>query len=242
MLHLKNNLQKIAGKLMDILYPLQCISCNQKVDSAHSFCQKCWSKVEFIGKPCCEKCSIPLPVDYLGRRCYKCVSHPPKFDVCISVFRYDDFTKKLIHDFKFNDKTGYAKSFAHMMYNQSGQLLEQADVVIPVPMHKTRVQRRKYNHATLIARNISKLSGVKLEVDALIKLRPSVNQMGLNRLERARNLLGAFSVSDDSLIRNKSIVLVDDVLTTGATASECAKTLKQFGAKKIIVLTAARTY
>jgi ComF family protein len=158
------------------------------------------------------------------------------------VFRYDDFTKKLIHDFKFNDKTGYAKSFAYMIYNQSKQLLKNADFLIPVPMHKSRLQRRKYNHATLIARNLSKFSGVKLEVDALIKLRPTSNQMGLSKLERARNLQGAFSVTDALLIKDKLVILVDDVLTTGATANECAKILKQYGARKVIVLTVARTY
>lgn len=185
---------------------------------------------------------MPLPADYLGRRCYSCTELKPIFDECISIFRYDEFTKKLIHDFKFNDKTQYAKSFASLIYRQSSELIGKADLIIPVPMHKTNLRRRQYNHALLIAKSLSKLADKEFKVDALIKARPSQNQMGLRRHERMKNLQNTFAVPQAFKVKGKVVVLVDDVMTTGATANECAKTLKKAGARRVNVLTVARAY
>lgn len=232
----------LLDKFLDVLYPPKCIACNQNVDMAHNFCQKCWGCIEFISQPSCEKCSMPLPVDYLGRRCYGCMELKPIFDESISIFRYDEFTKKLIHDLKFNDKTQLAKSFANLIYYQATELIARADLIVAVPMHKTSLRRRKYNHALLIAKNLGKIAGKEFKVDALVKSKASPSQIGLRRLERMKNLQNTFAVPLTTLVRGKVVVLVDDVMTTGATANECAKTLKKAGARRVYVVTVARAY
>ncbi len=239
---MKDIFKILLAKFLNVLYPPKCISCNRNVDDIHVFCQRCWARIEFISSPSCKKCCIPLPTDYLGEKCGKCIEFNPIFDKCISIFRYDNFTKKLIHDFKFNDKSHYGKSFAKLIIRKAGRLIYEADLILAVPMHKINLRLRKYNHALLIVKNICKLSDKPFNVDLLVKSKQSPSQIGLSRSERMRNLDNTFSITKSSLIKGKVIVLVDDVMTTGATANECAKTLRKAGAKRVNIVTVARTY
>lgn len=218
------------------------MTCNQKVDENSHFCPDCWTKIEFISDPYCLQCSTPLPADYLGQQCVGCADHTPHFDRSRSVFRYDELTKAMIHDFKFNDKTIYAKGLGELAFKFANSLITESDIIIPVPIHPNRLRKRKYNHAALLAQKIAKLANINIEVDGIIKNSQTHAQVGLSRAERVKNLRDSFEVKDKQKIRGKNVLLVDDVMTTGATANECARILKKHGAKRVFVVTAARTY
>lgn len=218
------------------------MTCNQKVDESSHFCHECWVEIEFISNPYCLQCSIPLPVDYLGEQCVACAEHSPKFDMSRAVFKYDDLTKKMIHDFKFNDKTIYAKGFSELMHRFGRELMEESDVIIPVPIHPARLRKRKYNHAALLATRIGVLMDIPVEVDAISKITKTQAQVGLSRKERIKNLRDSFEVSNHDAVKGKKVALIDDVMTTGATANECARVLKRAGAKRVYIITLARTY
>jgi ComF family protein len=218
------------------------MTCNQKVDENSHFCPDCWMKIEFISDPYCLQCSTPLPADYLGQQCHGCAEHAPQFDRSRSIFRYDELTKVMIHDFKFNDKTIYAKGLGELAFKFANSLIAESDIIIPVPIHPTRLRKRKYNHAALLAKKIAKLAKIKVDVDAIIKNSQTHSQVGLSRVERVKNLRDSFEISNSANVKGKNILLIDDVMTTGATANECARILKKCGAKRVFVVTAARTY
>lgn len=237
-------LKKFFTNFLNSVYPPRCMSCNANVSSCHQFCEKCWSKIEFISEPYCHKCGLPHPVHYLSNKdCESCNKLKPRFNQCKSVFRYSAVTNKLIKKFKFHDTTIYGQSFAQLIFKSARSLVEASDFLIAVPMYKKDLKVRKYNHAFLIARALSKLASKKLLPDTLIKHRQSLSQSGLTRSERLKNLEKAFSIAKNhDLIKGKNILLIDDVMTTGTTLNECSKVLKRAGAKRVIVLTVARSY
>lgn len=229
--------------MVDILYPPKCFSCNVKVSFHGVLCESCWGKVEFIEKPCCLKCSIPLPASYLGGFCERCNRTKYSFDRNISVVRYEGMMKEIVHDFKFNDKTHLAKVMSRYMLMALGNFChEKFDIVLPVPMHKTKLRKRRYNQAVLLAVNISKSLKIKIKTNVLRKTKETISQINYSRLERFQNLEQAFYIDNIKNIKNKSVLIVDDVMTTGATIDACAKALKSAGAAKVYSVTFARTY
>ena len=140
----------------------------------------------------------------------------------------------MIHDFKFNDKTIYAKGLGELAFKFANSLIAESDIIIPVPIHPKRLRKRKYNHAALLAKKIAKLAKIKVDVDAIIKNSQTHSQVGLSRAERVKNLRDSFQISSSANVKGKNVLLIDDVMTTGATANECAK--------RVFVVTAARTY
>lgn len=238
MLVLKKNLVRF----LDLLYPPSCLSCSKKVTKANTFCATCWGNISFISSPYCIKCALPLPVADHGQICHICYANPPIFDRARSVFRYDDYTRPLIHDFKFHDKTVAACSFATLMSIHGKQLISLSDLIIPVPLTKNKLAQRQYSQSALLAKHIATINSKPIKLDILNKHFDTKNQIHLTKQERQKNLTYAFKCANPKVIANKNILLVDDVLTTGATANACAKILKQAGAARVFILTLARTY
>ena len=162
--------------------------------------------------------------------------------MAISVLVYDEFSKKMILQFKNGDCTYMAPQFAMWMYRTASNQLKDMDMIIPVPMSLLKRIRRKYNQSELLAKQISKLANIPYEPDILYKRKGTRPQEGLTRGARLKNLSGAFDIypKQAHLLQGKNIALIDDVITTGTTANECARILKKHGAKKVMVVTIAR--
>jgi len=176
--------------------------------------------------------------------CHYCIEEKPRFDLARSILRFDHQSEKLIHNYKYYDKTEATKTLALMMLKSYGNLIDSIDFIIPIPMHKNKLKKRRYNQAASLAFEISKLSGKLYTPEILIKIKDSISQSGLSKEQRKDNVKNTFKFNPlfkDRAFR-KNILLVDDVLTTGSTASECAKVLKRNGIKRVHILTIARTY
>jgi ComF family protein len=176
--------------------------------------------------------------------CPYCIEEKPSYDLARSVLRFDHKSEKLIHNFKYYDKTEAAKTLSNMMIKAYGDKMNEIDVISSIPMHKSKLRRRKYNQAAVLANEISKICNKTYTPELLIKTKDSVSQSGLSKEERKENVKNTFKLNPilKNSIWRKNVLIVDDVLTTGATASECAKVLRRNGAKRINILTIARTY
>lgn len=235
-------LKQLVANFIDVIYPPKCITCNAHITKEHCFCHDCWGRFEFISEPLCVQCGVPIATHYLGNKCEWCVDARYYFRKNQSVVRYKDEIKNLIHDLKFNDKTQLAKPIAVCMVNKFTSVIESGNFLVPVPMHPVKLAKRRYNQAVLIAKHIERITGKPLLLDTLVKIRDTSMQSDLNKKERYNNLKDAFQVKDPALIKDSELLLIDDVMTTGATADACSRALLKAGAKKVSVLTFARTY
>ncbi len=228
----------------NVVFPPRCFLCAQMIGDAGQICTDCWQDLRFITSPQCHTCGHPFEFSLgEGALCGGCIQEPPPYDMARSVLCYDDASRKLVTRFKFGDMLHPAEALASWMTRAGKECLQDADYIVPVPLHRLRLIKRRYNQAALLAKVIAKKSTVPLLVDAMQRTRHTTPQSGLSRRQRKINVRGAFSVTALRLqqIQDKRIVLVDDVMTTGATLEACAKALKKAGAKEVRVLTLART-
>jgi ComF family protein len=231
----------VGRHLVDAVFPPQCPSCAAMVEAHGRLCAACWSQVRFIGDPRCACCGVPLAFDAGPEAlCLQCLSDRPAFDTARSVMLYDDFSKALVLKFKHGDRLDPAPEFARWMRRAGGETLDAADLVAPVPLHWSRLIARRYNQSAILARHLAE--GAAFVPDLLVRVRRTPSQGALGRKERARNVRGAFAVGPRhaAALAGKRVVLVDDVLTTGATVDACARILRKAGALRVDVLTLAR--
>ena len=172
--------------------------------------------------------------------CGKCLTNPPQLQGLKAVFAYDDYSKKLILPFKHADRTDLVPFLSKLLYYRGKQFLENADYIIPVPLYWQRLMKRKYNQAALLTVGLSKMTGKPYLLNNLIRIRKTQSQGHKTQQERLKNIQNAFSLRHPEKIKGKTIVLIDDVYTTGATLNECAKVLRQAGAKRVEALVLAR--
>jgi ComF family protein len=213
------------------------------VDEAGGLCAKCWPEVEFIAAPRCDCCGSPFPYEADdGLICGSCHERPPHWRKARSVFRYSGQSRKLVLAFKHGDRTDAAPGFARWMQRAGSDILTDVDLLVPVPLHRWRLFLRRYNQAALLANELGRSTGIKVIPDLLLRTRRTTSQGQLGRGEREGNVKNAFKVRSArrNALENKAVLLIDDVLTSGATANECAKTLVAGGAKSVDVLTLAR--
>jgi ComF family protein len=210
---------------------------------AHALCARCWAEVRFIERPYCERLGTPLPVD-LGVTLLSpaAIADPPVFDRARAVARYDDVARKLVHRLKYSDRLDCAQALGTMMARAGAELTAEADVIVPVPLHRWRLWRRRFNQAMALARVVSRSSGIPCEPFLLARVKRTHSQVGLTKAQRQENLQGAFKVPPEARARlaDKRVLLVDDVLTTGSTANAAARALLRGGAKAVDVLAFAR--
>lgn len=234
----------VARLGVDMVYPPRCPSCRAYVTADGNFCPECFSRLRMIDAPHCACCGIPFVVAVdATTRCPTCLEAPPDFDVARAALVYDGISAPLITALKFHDQWAGLERYTQMLLRVGKPLLEGADMVIPVPLHWRRLLRRKFNQSALLAYAISAQSHVPCQAALLMRVQYTKPQMRLDRATRLKNVKRAFAVraSADHLLHDKVVVLVDDVVTTGATANACARALKQAGAREVRVLALART-
>jgi ComF family protein len=221
---------------LDAILPPRCLSCGEVVGEAGVLCGACWREIAFIAPPFCARCGLPFPHEATGI-CAACAAAPPHFDRARAVFRYDAASRKLVIAFKHADKTHTAPAYGAWMRRAGVELVADADLLVPVPLHWTRLFRRRYNQSALLAYAIDR---AKVAPDLLVRRRRTASQGHLGRGARSRNVAHAFALRPGAVVEGKRIVLIDDVMTTGATVGECARVLRRAGAARVDVLTLAR--
>ena len=237
------NYHKAIKDFIKIIFPNSCFICD-KIISEGYFCIDDWKKIRFLHKPACEICFWPFMFEVEGQiRCANCIKDPPVYFKSISVLKYDEFSKSLITKFKYSDKTYIARYFADLIFGYGKEILPDIDFIAPVPLHKLRLITRRYNQAALIANHFAKLSGKKIINDLLVRTKNTKAQATLNKKLRGKNIVGVFTLNKkyQQHIKGKNILLIDDVITTGATINSCSKVLKKSGVNKVYVLTLAKT-
>jgi ComF family protein len=232
-----------AAKLaLDIALPTLCVACREPVDG-EGVCAKCWAKLSFIAPPFCPRLGIPFVYDPgPGLLSMEAIADPPAYARARAAVRYDDVARTLVHALKYQDRTDLAPAMGRWMARAGHELLGDADVLVPVPLHWRRAWRRRYNQSGALARVIERQTGVRVTSETLRRVRPTQQQIGLSRSQRASNVQGAFKVAADrqSEIEGRRVVLIDDVLTSGATVDACARALLRAKAVAVDVLVFAR--
>jgi ComF family protein len=239
---------RAAGLMaLDALLPPRCLACGGAVDAQGALCAACWQGISFLGAPCCARCGLPFPYDAgAGAECGDCIAYPPPFDRARAVFAYDDHSRRLILGFKHADKLHGMPAFGQWLARSGAELLGEADLIAPVPLHWTRLFRRRFNQSALLARAAVAAwaerspTGLVFAPQLLVRRRRTRSQGHLSRLQRAENVRGAFALKPGADVAGKRVLLVDDVFTTGATIEACARVLKRAGAVRVDVLTLAR--
>ena len=231
--------------LSDLLYPPNCLICQKftpLADRKHLLCPACQGLIQYNLPPFCVKCSRHLEDFKWGSRCQDCAQHEPAFDFAWSACLYNDVLKTLIHRFKYSQKTFLSRIFAQFMVSfiKTYRLdVEQFDNVLPIPLSSARQRERGFNQARLLAEHVAREFNIGLSSHNLIKVRHTQNQALLSQKERWTNIKAAFKIKNPKEFEDKNILLVDDLLTTGATASEAARCLKEAKAKTVGVFTLA---
>jgi ComF family protein len=228
---------------LGVVYPPTCIACGGATGEAHTLCARCWSEMRFIERPFCDRLGTPFAVDLgIALLSPAAIADPPVFQRARAVARYDDVARALVHRLKYGDRLELAKALGAMMARAGAELLAEADVIVPVPLHRSRLWWRRFNQAMTLSAVVSRASGVPCDPFLLARVKRTRPQVGLTKSQRGENLQGAFRVPVDAKPRltGKRVLLVDDVVTTGATANAAARALLRGGADAVDVLSFAR--
>jgi len=235
------------GMALDAVLPMRCLRCGAAIEadgaSGGAVCSECWRLLRFLAAPACACCGYPFEFETPpGTLCAACRRRLPDFARARAVFAYDDVSRGLILSFKHADRIHGAPAFGRWLARAGAALTPDADLIVPVPLHRWRLFARRYNQSALLAHALGRAVDRPVAVDLLVRRRRTPPQGRLSRSARIRNMRGAFAVRPRwrARLRGARILLVDDVLTTGATAEACARALVRAGANAVDVLTLAR--
>jgi ComF family protein len=229
------------GRLADVVLPPMCLACSARTADHHALCSACWQGIRFIQPPVCERLGLPLLVDGPpGTVSAAALADPPDFDRARSVALYGGAMRDLILALKFHDRMDAARGLARWAAVAGRDLLTDADLIVPVPLARRRLLHRRFNQSALLAHEIGRLARVSVDTSILRRVRATPPQVGLTANQRHTNVAGAFAVRTLDRLVGKRVLLVDDVITTGATANACARILKRAGAARVDVLALAQ--
>ncbi|WP_370676691.1 ComF family protein [Pleomorphomonas sp. PLEO] len=233
----------ICGEMTDLVLPPACPVCRARLGSTGGLCTACWQSLRFLERPWCERLGTPLPIDLgPGILSAAAVADPPAFARARSAVSYEGPVPDLVHALKYADRTDLAPMLGAWMARAAHELVPDADMLIPVPLHWGRLASRRFNQAALLAHQVGRLTGLPVAARLLLRTRRTPQQVGLGRDERARNMRGAFIVPESKKadLAGRRPILIDDVLTTGATLEAATRALLAAGAPAVDVLTLAR--
>jgi len=230
-------------KMLDLLLPPRCLGTGEIVDRQGMVTPAFWSQLTFIDTPYCQTCGLPFPfATPEGTLCAACIEEEPVFDAARAAVVYCKASRQLILDFKYGDRLHAVDTFLPWLARAGTEMLAETNLIIPVPLHRKRLWQRRFNQSALLAQKLARAGGKTYMPNGLIRRRHTIPQKGLSRKERYRNVKNAFAVPPpaQTALNGKTVMIVDDVFTSGATLNECARILKKAGAAKVFVLTVAR--
>ncbi len=238
-------LGSIAAAALDLLLPPLCILCSAPVDAPGLLCGSCYGGLTVVGEPCCACCGMPFDLAWHaaeGGLCQRCIDTPPAFERARAALVYDAASRRLVLPFKHGDRIEFATVLARLMSQSGAKLLREADVIVPVPLHRRRLFARKYNQAALLAQALGRMTGRPVVVDALARIAATQSLDGKSAAERSDEVANAFIVRPPRATRllGRRVLLIDDVMTSGATAAACSQRLLAAGASAVDVLVATR--
>jgi len=229
---------RLFHSILDFALPPRCGGCGAVVDEVDSFCAECWRKLDFLGHGGCVRCGLPLRATE-AETCGRCLSRPPRLDRIRAAVAYDEISRSIALRLKYGRKVALARTMSRYMHPLVGDLPGNA-IIVPVPLHRSRLWSRGFNQSAIVAKQLSRKTGIPVAVDALRRVRSTPPLKGLNVHQRRRTVAGAFRVNPKAELRGRTIVLIDDVLTTGSTANACARVLKRAGAARVDLISWAR--
>jgi ComF family protein len=239
----RRRLRRAAGLALDSVLPPRCLRCGTTVDAVGALCPECWGRMAFLGAPHCACCGYPFEFEMgPAALCAACSRAHPAYDRARAVLRYDDSSRDLVLAFKHADRTDGAPAYGRWLARAGAELLADIDLIAPVPLHWSRLFARRYNQAALLALALARETGLPAVPDLLVRRRRTRSQGRLSAAARERNVTGAFALHPrrSDRVAGRRVLLVDDVLTTGATVEACARLLRREGAAAVEVLTLAR--
>ena len=230
-------IQSGVKRVLDFALPPRCAGCGAIVDEVHSFCPPCWTQVQFLGESGCSTCGMPLEATE-AELCGACIAQQPRIQRTRSAVAYDDLSRSIALRLKYGRKVALARTMARYM----APLIPEAEeaILVPVPLHRTRLWQRGFNQAALVASELAKATGCRSDPHLIrrVKRTPALKGMSLN--QRRTLVAGAFKVNPSAELAGRTVVLIDDVLTTGSTANACAKALQKAGAGRVELVSWAR--
>jgi ComF family protein len=237
-----SKLGRAARSLADIVVPPVCLACHTPLARQHEVCGACWRQIRFIRPPLCDRLGLPMPFGTgEGMVSAAAIANPPAYNRARAVAAYDGVMRELIHGFKYADRHDACRLFGTWLVSAAAPLLPGITMIVPVPLAWSRLVRRQFNQAAILAQETSRLTGLPYAPHVLRRIRATRSQVGLSRLERGRNVSGSFAVAPRhrARLQGASVLLIDDVITTGATVNACARVLLAAGAQRVDVLALA---
>ena len=236
-----STLSSALKPLVDFVYPPRCPLCGEGIAAGPGLCAACWETFEFPGEPACSRCQTPLFGIGTDSICHACVTHPPRHSGIVAAVLYNETARQLVLRFKHGGRIGLARLMGQLMAARLTSAPEDA-ILVPVPLHRRRLWARGYNQSAVLASSIAHHTGHAVLVDALQRTKPTPKPGGLGRKARARTLRGVIRVrpSATATLKGRDIILVDDVLTSGATTGECAQVFLTAGARSVRIACFAR--
>ncbi|MEW6325889.1 MAG: ComF family protein, partial [Nitrospirota bacterium] len=236
-------MRRLVDRIGRWFWPAECSLCPRPSGVNPYFCADCWAHMVRLAEPWCSRCGLPFPsavarAQSPGHQCANCRARSPDFDLARAAVAYEGVAAAALRLFKYQRRRALARPLAELIDPLPGEL-GRVDAVLPVPLHVERLREREFNQALALAQALSRRTGWPVWWDLLERTRATPAQVGLDAVERRRNVKGAFAARDPARLEGKRVVLVDDVLTTGSTLNECARTLKRAGAVSVAVLTIA---
>ncbi len=235
-------LEGLRRTALDLVYPPHCIACGSATEASNGLCGRCWRQISFIERPFCERLGTPFHQDFgRGLQSPEAIAHPPVFRRARAVALFDNGTaRQLVHRLKYGDRLEVARLMGRWIARAATELLEDAPVIVPMPLHRRRLWSRQFNQAALLGDEMARVTGLSCDPFLLDRVKATASQVRMSRRQRALNVQGAFKVPPSADLAGRCVLLVDDVLTTGATANAAARALLRGGAKAVDLAVFAR--